>query len=90
MLESLFFLFLLFVVFSMGPVASMTGIYKRSSLLAFFGCVLCWIAAVLCITSVFAMVFNPVSIIPVITIAFVATMGWLVVAMDTRRTKTAI
>lgn len=89
MWENLFFLVLLFIVFSMGPTVCMAGIYKRSTSLAFLGCATCWGVAVLCLTSVFTMVFNPVSIIPVITTAFVATVGWLMVVMGARRQKTA-
>jgi len=85
MLEALVFLALLFVVFSIGPVTSLFGMYKHSILIAVAGCVMCWLTFTFCLVTGIAMVFNPVSLIPVLTSAFVSTVGLMMVFAGARK-----
>ncbi len=87
MLEDVFFLALLFVIFTIGPVTSMLGIYRHSILLSLAGCIVCWLTFAFFLLSAFAIVFNPVSITPVLTTAFVSTAGWVLVMMGARQQK---
>lgn len=87
MLESLVFLFLVFVMFSAGPLALLLGACKRSPLIAVVGCVICW--ASLAYFGTFSIVFNPISIIPLITLAFVSTLGVVMVVRGVFKQKKA-
>ncbi|MBI4067911.1 hypothetical protein HY413_00700 [Candidatus Kaiserbacteria bacterium] len=89
MLEDVFFLALLFVIFTTGPVTSTLGVYRHSVALSLAGCILCWLVYVFCLVGSIAIVFNPVSIVPVLTTAFVSTVGWVMVMIGARQQKTS-
>lgn len=87
MLEETFFRALLFVIFIIGPVTSVLGVYRHSILLSLVGCILCWLTYGFFLMSTIAMVFNPVSITPVLTTALVSTVGWVMVVIGARQQK---
>jgi len=80
-LEYIVFVPLWFAIFSVGPVFSLVGSYKKNTLVALAGCVLCWVAVVLCYyVSPFAIAFDPPNRAPVLAYAFVSTVGLFLVA----------